>query len=63
LYIPGSLPHGSSYDLFRGAAPTRKEDDEKVPKEQKGKIKFGKKSYAECMLSKHYINMYRCMCI
>jgi WD40 repeat-containing protein SMU1 len=44
----GLLPPGNKYDLFRGAAPSRKDDDEVAVKDQRGVIKFGKKSYAEC---------------
>ena len=45
----GALPPGSMYDLFSGTAPTRTEEDERYPNELKGRIKFGKKSCAECV--------------
>ena len=35
----GLLPKGSSYDLFRGAAPKRRDEDEAMTSTQKGRIK------------------------
>lgn len=44
----GLLPPGSAYDLFRGAAPKRKDENDEIANCKKGQIKFGKKSHADC---------------
>ncbi|KAJ3300620.1 Serine/threonine-protein kinase smu1 [Borealophlyctis nickersoniae] len=45
----GLLPPDSAYDLFRGAAPTTKAEDDSPPNACYNSIKFPKKQHAECV--------------
>ncbi|XP_026427814.1 suppressor of mec-8 and unc-52 protein homolog 1-like isoform X2 [Papaver somniferum] len=44
----GMLPPGTQFDLFRGTAAMKQEDDETYPTTLGHPIKFGKKSHPEC---------------
>eukprot|EP00740_Mantoniella_antarctica_P011102 CAMPEP_0181367606 /NCGR_PEP_ID=MMETSP1106-20121128/11518_1 /TAXON_ID=81844 /ORGANISM="Mantoniella antarctica, Strain SL-175" /LENGTH=517 /DNA_ID=CAMNT_0023483415 /DNA_START=66 /DNA_END=1619 /DNA_ORIENTATION=+ len=44
----GSLPPGTAFDLFRGAAPLKLDEEETFPTVEHKAIKFSKKSHPEC---------------
>lgn len=44
----GQLPPGTAFDLFRGTAPVRTDEEEAYPTEAGPSIKFTKKSHPEC---------------
>lgn len=42
------LPPGTNFDLFRGAAPVRRDEEETFPTTEHKAIKFSKKSHPKC---------------
>jgi len=44
----GLLPPGTKFDMFRGAAPLRQDEEEAPPQSIHATVKFGKKGYPEC---------------
>lgn len=44
----GALPPGTAFDVFRGAAPALRAEDEECPSREARHMKFGKKSFPQC---------------